>query len=145
MWYRIAVEYNSYGQLVRGNPKKVKFFAEEDDENIDVAQLPNVEDADDVVDEEIPIEEQPLVEVPTQVESEIETPKGVKNRKPIPITLPPGFKVPPVHEFCHCEIETFVSGRQVWKLGNGENHCQECVTNMQIFNAENERLYSRLN
>ncbi len=50
MWYRIAVEYNSYGQLVRGNPKKVKFFAEEDDENIDVAQLPNVEDADDVVD-----------------------------------------------------------------------------------------------
>ncbi len=159
MWYKLAqkynlqnqdVKYNLLGQLVKARPKgkkqNIKFFAEEEDEDtIDVNQDPNIDDlgADisQPIDEE-PIEE-PFIEVPTLVEPEIETPVGIDNREPIPIVLPPGFKIPPVHEFCHCEIQTLPSGQQIWKLGNGENHCQECVQNMRIFNIINEQTYNR--
>jgi len=103
--------------------------------------LPNVED-DQEIGEEVVTEEQPLIEVPTQVESEAQTPVGVENRKPVPIIFPPGFIVPPVHEFCHCEIQTLPSGQQIWKLGNGENHCRQCVEYMQIFNSLNEQAYN---
>lgn len=146
MWYRLSLKRNYFGQLTEGNPKskpglKTKLFAEEDEKDIDVSQLPDIQEPEI---EESPVPEQPLEEVPVLIESENETPVGVENRKPLPITLPPGFKVPPVHEFCHCNIETLVSGQQIWKLGNGENHCVECVNNMQIFNLENERVYNQV-
>jgi len=35
------------------------------------------------------------------------------------------------------------SGQQVWRLGNGENHCQECVNSRDAFNRANEAAYNR--
>ena len=96
MWYRLAQNWNYFGTLNRGRRKKTRLFAEDDDENIDISELPNVED-DQEIGEEVVTEEQPLIEVPTQVESEAQTPVGVENRKPVPIIFPPGFIVPPVH------------------------------------------------
>lgn len=148
MWYRLAIQRNYFNQLIRGNPKKTRLFTEEEDDDVDVSQLPNIQDEEVLSDETIPIEEapleeQPLVEVPTQIEPIVETPKGVKNKTPIPIVLPPNFKVPPVHEYCHCNIKTLPSGQQIWELGNGENHCSECVNLRQIFNSLNEVAYNQ--
>ena len=143
MWYRLAQNWNYFGTLNRGRRKKTRLFAEDDDENIETNELPNVEDNQEIG-EEVVTEEQPLIEVPTQVESDARTPVGVENRKPVPIIYPPGFIVPPVHEFCHCEIQTLPSGQQIWKLGNGENHCIQCVENMKIFNSLNEQAYNEI-
>ena len=148
MWYKLAIKRNRFNQLIRGNPKNTRLFAEDDDDNdVDVAQLPNIQEEDTLLDEipsveELPIQEQPLVEVPTQIEPVVETPIGVKNKTPVPIVYPPNFKVPPVHEFCHCTIKTLPSGQQIWELGNGENHCAECVNLRQIFNSLNEKAYN---
>lgn len=142
MWYREAVTYNLLGQLTKGNPKKkiVKPFADEpvDDE------IP--EDLDQQKPEELPEEQSEelpeFTPVPTNVTPKIDTPAGVSNREPLPVQLPTNFKFPPLHEFCHCEISTLPSGRQIWRLGNGERHCQECVTNRDIFNSANELAYN---
>ena len=144
MWYKSALKYNSFGQLVQGNPKtrqnKVKPFAEEDDlleEDIVNQELPTEEEP-----EQPEVQEEPqLTPVPVQVTPGTDTPVGVENRTPMPINLPANFIAPPVHEFCHCEIVTMPGGRQVWRLGNGQNHCQTCVENMRIFNAANQDAY----
>lgn len=144
MWYKTALKYNYFGQLIQGNPKnqfKVRNFAEEED----------LENEEDVVNQDLPLdvtEEEPVQQeepvftpVPVQITPQTDTPVGVENRAPKPINLPPNFKAPPIHEFCHCEIVTMPGGRQVWRLGNGENHCNECVENMRIFNAANQDAY----
>ena len=82
-----------------------------------------------------------LTPVPVQIDPVVNTPVGVENKTPLPISLPPGFIAPPVHEFCHCEIITLPGGRQVWRLGNGENHCEQCRASMQIFNQANQQSY----
>ena len=137
MWYRGAVTYNLLGQLTKGNPKKkiVKPFVDEplDDE------IP--QDLEQQQPEELPEDEPEYTPVPTNIPPVTDTPAGVVNREPVPVQLPANFKVPPLHEFCHCEISTLPSGRKVWRLGNGERHCLECVTNRDIFNAANELAY----
>ena len=140
MWYREAVTYNLLGQLTEGNPKKkiIKQFV--DDEIDDL----NIEDQQDEQTEE-PIQEEPeFTPVPTNIPPATDTPAGVANREPIKVQLPANFKVPPLHEFCHCEINTLPSGRQIWKLGNGEMHCSECVMNRDLFNRSNELAYRNI-
>ena len=141
MWYREAVTYNLLGQLTQGNPKKkiTKQFVDDDIDSLDI---------DDQLQEEEPeiqIDEQPeFTPVPTNVPPVTDTPAGVANREPIQVQLPANFKFPPLHEFCHCEISTLPSGRQIWKLGNGERHCPECVMNRDIFNSSNELAYRNI-
>jgi hypothetical protein len=139
MWYKTALQYNLFGTLNRGNKKtRTKFFADDEQEDAEINQQPNVEEPVT----EVPENDEPiLTPVPVQVDPVVSTPAGVENKTPIPINLPPGFIAPPVHEFCHCEINTMPGGRQVWRLGNGENHCQQCVANMQIFNQANQQAY----
>jgi hypothetical protein len=143
MWYKTALQYNLFGTLNRGNKKtRTRFFADDEEQNeqedAEINQLPNVQEPE----EEVPQNDEPtFTPVPVQVDPVVETPVGVENKTPLPINLPPGFIAPPVHEYCHCEIKTMPSGRQVWRLGNGENHCQQCVTNMQIFNQANQEAY----
>jgi hypothetical protein len=139
MWYKTALQYNLFGTLNRGNKKtRTRFFADDEQEDAETNQQPNVEEPVT----EVPENDEPiLTPVPVQVDPVVSTPAGVENKTPIPINLPPGFIAPPVHEFCHCEINTMPGGRQVWRLGNGENHCQQCVANMQIFNQANQQAY----
>ena len=139
MWYKTALQYNLFGTLNRGNKKtRTRFFADDEQEDAEINQQPNVEEPE----AEVPENEEPiLTPVAVQVDPVVSTPAGVENKTPIPINLPPGFIAPPVHEFCHCEINTMPGGRQVLRLGNGENHCQQCVANMQIFNQANQQAY----
>ena len=115
MWYKTALQYNLFGTLNRGNKKtRTRFFAEDEEQNeqedAEINQLPNVQEPE----EEVPQNDEPtFTPVPVQVDPVIGTPVGVENKTPLPINLPPGFIAPPVHEFCHCEIKTMPSGRQV--------------------------------
>jgi len=136
MWYREAVTYNLLGQLTKGNPKKkFKQFVEDEIDTEEAEELPLEQPQ-----EEIP-EEPQFTPVPTNIPPVTDTPAGVVNREPIKVQLPNNLKFPPLHEFCHCEINTLPSGRQIWKLGNGEMHCAECVMSRDIFNAANELAY----
>jgi len=145
MWYRYAVQYNAFGQIIQGNPKTKNFITRQfgDEEEADTVNEPLVVEEPQVNQEQPEIQEEPqFTPVPTNVPPAIDTPAGVKNRQPIQVQLPPNIKVPPLHEFCHCQIDTLPSGQQVWRLGNGENHCQECVNSRDIFNAANEKAYN---
>jgi hypothetical protein len=148
MWYRFAVEYNAFGQIIKGNPKTKNFFTRqfaEEDEDPDTALEPLGEDDPLVNIDQPELPEEPeFTPVPTNVPPSTDTPAGVNNREPIKAILPPNIKVPPLHEFCHCEIITMPSGQQVWRLGNGENHCAECVNSRNIFNAANENAYKNI-
>jgi hypothetical protein len=144
MWYKTALQYNLFGTLNKGNKKsRTRFFADDEDENAEVNQQPNLDEP--ILEEpnlEEPENQEPvLTPVPVQIDPVVNTPVGVENKTPLPINLPPGFIAPPVHEFCHCEIITLPGGRQVWRLGNGENHCEQCRANMQIFNQANQQAY----
>ena len=139
MWYKTALQYNLFGTLNKGNKKsRTRFFADDEDENAEVNQQPNL---DEPILEEPENQEPVLTPVPVQIDPVVNTPVGVENKTPLPISLPSGFIAPPVHEFCHCEIITLPGGRQVWRLGNGENHCEQCRANMQIFNQANQQSY----
>jgi len=146
MWYRFAVQYNAFGQIVKGNPKTKNFITRQfgDEEEAEATNEPLVAEEPQSIEEEPQVQEEPVfTPVPTNVPPAIETPAGVQNREPVKVQLPPNIKVPPLHEFCHCEITTLPSGQQVWRLGNGENHCQECVSSRDAFNLANERAYNR--
>jgi hypothetical protein len=144
MWYKTALQYNLFGTLNKGNKKsRTRYFADDEDENAEVNQQPNLDEPNlDEPNLEEPENQEPvLTPVPVQIDPVVNTPVGVENKTPLPINLPPGFIAPPVHEFCHCEIITLPGGRQVWRLGNGENHCEQCRANMQIFNQANQQAY----
>ena len=49
MWYKTALKYNYFGQLIQGNPKnqfKVRNFAEEED----------LENEEDIVNQDLPLD-----------------------------------------------------------------------------------------
>lgn len=62
---------------------------------------------------------------------------------PAPVPQPPQAPVwtgpvPPIHDRCHCSIETLPGGNRVWKT-NGEHACPLC---MQLRDAFNRLSYS---
>ena len=68
--------------------------------------------------------EEPLIpnEVPDPPElniPEIQEPPKLEPQKP-----QMKFPLPPLHENCHCYIETKPGGRQIWQFG--DNCCEKC-------------------
>lgn len=133
MWYRKAKKYNIFG-LPISNERSVSLFAEDEEE-------------EDIV-EEKPFEE-PEIEDPTP-EDEF-TPEDLQE-KVEQITVDPtvGIKLPPLHNNCHCVIETLPilsipgvrDGRRVWR--RSENCCPVCERSAIAFNeAEIQRLRNK--
>ena len=132
MWYRLAIKYNLFGLPISGD-RPVSLFAG-DDEDIEV--------------EEAPLQE-PEVEDPTP--EDIFTPEDLE-QKVEQITIDPtaGIKLPPLHNNCHCVIETLPilsapniqDGRRIWR--RSENCCAVCERSAIAFNiAEVERLRNK--
>jgi len=132
MWYRLAIKYNLFGLPISGD-RPVSLFAG-DDEDIEV--------------EETPLQE-PEVEDPTP--EDIFTPEDLE-QKVEQITIDPtaGIKLPPLHNNCHCVIETLPilsapniqDGRRIWR--RSENCCPVCERSAIAFNiAEVERLRNK--
>ena len=132
MWYRLAIKYNLYGLPISGD-RPVSLFAGEDE---------------DVEVEEAPFEE-PEIEDPTPEDQF--TPEDLE-QKVEQITIDPtaGIKLPPLHNNCHCVIETLPiltspgiqDGRRVWR--RSENCCPVCERSAIAFNiAEIERLRNK--
>ncbi len=44
-----------------------------------------------------------------------------------------------LHQNCHCEIKTFLGGRQVWRTGN--DPCEECQKARDAFNTSQEQIF----
>lgn len=133
MWYRKAKKYNIFG-LPISNERSVSLFGEDEEE-------------EDIV-EEKPFEE-PEIEDPTP-EDEF-TPEDLQE-KVEQITVDPtvGIKLPPLHNNCHCVIETLPilsipgvrDGRRVWR--RSENCCPVCERSSIAFNeAEIQRLRNK--
>lgn len=133
MWYKVAQKYNMFGLPLTSKPK-VKQFAEEVDEN-----------GDDIENIELPIEENPIEDITP--EDEI-TPEDVDaNVAKIDNDPTAMMKLPPLHDNCHCYIETMPilsetnvnDGRRIWQ--KAENCCPVCEMSARAFNqAEVQRL-----
>lgn len=133
MWYKVAQKYNMFGLPLTSKPK-VKQFAEEVDEN-----------GDDIENIELPIEENPIEDITP--EDEI-TPEDVDaNVAKIDNDPTAMIKLPPLHDNCHCYIETMPilsetnvnDGRRIWQ--KAENCCPVCEISARAFNqAEVQRL-----
>lgn len=133
MWYKVAQKYNMFGLPLTSKPK-VKQFAEEVDEN-----------GDDIENIELPIEENPIEDITP--EDEI-TPEDVDaNVAKIDNDPTAMMKLPPLHDNCHCYIETMPilsetnvnDGRRIWQ--KAENCCPVCEISARAFNqAEVQRL-----
>lgn len=133
MWYKVAQKYNMFGLPLTSKPK-VKQFAEEVDEN-----------GDDIENIELPIEENPIEDITP--EDEI-TPEDVDaNVAKIDNDPTAMIKLPPLHDNCHCYIETMPilsetnvnDGRRIWQ--KAENCCPVCEISARSFNqAEVQRL-----
>lgn len=135
MWYRFAIKYNRFGLPISGDLPVIKEFAGETD--IDNDEIENVE-PEEVIEE--PIED------PTP-DNEI-TPEDVETNVEIIDTDPTAMmKLPPLHNNCHCYIETMPilsqlnvqDGRRIWQ--KAENCCPACLQSSIAFNkAEIQRL-----
>lgn len=133
MWYKVAQKYNMFGLPLTSKPK-VKQFAEEVDEN-----------GDDIENIKLPIEENPIEDIIP--EDEI-TPEDVDaNVAKIDNDPTAMMKLPPLHDNCHCYIETMPilsetnvnDGRRIWQ--KAENCCPVCEISARAFNqAEVQRL-----
>lgn len=133
MWYKVAQKYNMFGLPLTSKPK-VKQFAEEVDEN-----------GDDIENIELPIEENPIEDITP--EDEITAEDVDANVAKIDNDPTAMMKLPPLHDNCHCYIETMPilsetnvnDGRRIWQ--KAENCCPVCEMSARAFNqAEVQRL-----
>lgn len=139
MWYRIAQQkFNLFGLPISGNFKPVKEFADSEELDSDEDEVENVENLPK--EEEITINDNtPENEItPDDIEANIEK----MDQDP---TI--NMKLPPLHDNCHCYIETLPilsqtninDGRRVWK--RSEQCCPVCEQSAVAFNqAEITRL-----
>ena len=152
MWYRQAKKFNIFGLPIRGD-KKFKYFADEDEEEQMVEETPFEEPEIEITK---PEEEDEIVN-PVEVEIEDETPQDEftpedlqKNIVKIDSDPTVMMQLPPLHDNCHCRIETMPilsvpgvkDGRRVWK--RSENCCPKCEASANEFNrAEIVRLTNK--
>lgn len=136
MWYKFAKKYNQFGLPISGDTFVKQFAGEENiptDEN-DVEIIKTVESEEEIVDDPTP-------------QNEI-TPEDVETNIQILESDPTAnIKLPPLHNNCHCYIETLPiltqlnvnDGRRVWQ--KAENCCPICEQSAKTFNqAEITRL-----
>ena len=132
MWYREAIKFNVFGLPISSDPK-VRLYAEDDEEQI--------------------VEEKPLedVEIEDPTPDTEFTPEDLQDNVQKMEQDPTfGIKLPPLHNNCHCVIETLPilsipgarDGRRVWN--RSENCCPVCEKSAIAFNtAEIQRLRNK--
>jgi hypothetical protein len=145
MWYKLAIKYNMFGLPISGD-KKFKFFADEDEEEMEVQETP----LEEPIQQEEP--ENPLditIEDPSN-DGEF-TPEDLnQNVEKIENDPTALIQLPPLHDRCHCVIETLPilsmpgirDGKRVWR--KSENCCPKCYeTSLKFNDAEIQRLLSK--
>jgi len=98
-----------------------------------------------------PVEQSPIIEPQApveppmrQIEPIVDKPDDGKPDIPNQIELTPEEQniialQPPLHDRCHCSIETLPGGRQIWKTHGGS--CVDCQNLSQQFNSIQSKLY----
>ena len=62
-----------------------------------------------------------------------EIPQPEQPQQPQPLKPLPTQSVPPLHDNCHCKIETMPGGRQIWQFS--EKCCNLCKQQAHKFNS----------
>jgi hypothetical protein len=152
MWYKFAKKYNMFGLPISGD-RKFNLFADEDIDETQTEETPL----------ELPEERDGQLGdksgSPNPLEISIEDPSGDDNFTPDdleqniqkiendPTAL---IQLPPLHDRCHCVIETLPilsapgvkDGKRVWK--KSDNCCPKCHETAIRFNeAEVQRLLNK--
>ena len=148
MWYREAKKFNMFGLPISGD-LKFNLFADEDVDETQTEETP-LELPEEEVEETIP--ENPLdisVEDPTN-DGEF-TPEDLQdNMQKIENDPTAMIQLPPLHDRCHCVIETLPilsapgikDGKRVWK--KSDNCCSKCYeTSLKFNEAEVQRLLNK--
>ena len=144
MWYREAKKYNMFGFPISGD-KKFKLFADEDEEaQTEETPLELPEEETEEAPPENPLEI--TIEDPTN-DGEF-TPEDLEQNIQKIDQDPTAFiQLPPLHDRCHCVIETLPilsmpgvrDGKRVWQ--KSDNCCPKCHETALRFNeAEIQRL-----
>ena len=152
MWYRQAKKFNIFGLPISGD-KKFKYFAEEELDEQAVEETPF--EQPDLQDE--PAEDLEEIVNPVEIEVEDQTPENdftpedlEENVEKIENDPTAMIQLPPLHDRCHCRIETFPilsipgvrDGKRVWQ--KSENCCPKCYETAVKFNeAEVQRLLNK--
>jgi hypothetical protein len=157
MWYRLAKKYNMFGLPIYGD-RKYNLFADEDVDETETAETPLELPADDL-NEDINDQLEDESDTPNLDDITIDDPSGdnnftledlqdnVQKIENDPTAL---IQLPPLHDRCHCVIETLPilsipgikDGKRVWQ--KSENCCPKCNETAIKFNeAEVLRLLSK--
>ena len=157
MWYKFAKKYNMFGLPISGD-RKFNLFADEDVDESQTQETPlelPEEELPEERDEQLGDESGP----PNPLEISVEDPSGDNNFTPEdlqqnvekiendPTAL---IQLPPLHDRCHCVIETLPilsipgikDGKRVWQ--KSDNCCPKCHETALRFNeAEVQRLLNK--
>lgn len=146
MWYREAKKFNMFGLPISGD-KKFKLFAEEDEDESTAEETPLEISSQQPED----IENLSEPEIEDETPEDVFTPEDLQNNiqkiESDPTAL---IQLPPLHDRCHCYIETrpilsipgIQDGKRVWL--KSENCCSKCEQTAQQFNAaEVQRLLNK--
>lgn len=152
MWYRLAKKYNMFGLPISGD-LKFSLFADEDLDETEAAETPL--ELPEERDEQMGSESGS----PNPLEITVDDPSGDDNFTPEdlqnnvqkiendPTVL---IQLPPLHDRCHCVIETLPilsmpgvkDGKRVWQ--KSDNCCPKCHETALGFNeAEVQRLLNK--
>jgi len=157
MWYRLAKKYNMFGLPISGD-KKFSLFTDDDIDESQAAETPL-----ELPEEELPEERDEQMGdqsgPPNSLEIKVDDPSGDDNFTPEdlqdnvqkiendPTAL---IQLPPLHDRCHCVIETLPilstpgvkDGKRVWQ--KSDNCCPKCYETALGFNkAEVQRLLNK--
>lgn len=157
MWYKFAKKYNMFGLPISGD-LKFNLFADEDLDESTATETPlEIPDTDlpEERDDQLEDQEGP----PNPLEITIDDPSGddnfssedlqdnIQKIESDPTAL---IQLPPLHNRCHCVIETFPilsvpgvkDGKRVWQ--KSDNCCEKCRETAIKFNeAEIQRLLNK--
>lgn len=157
MWYREAKKFNMFGLPISGD-RKFSLFADEDDDDLQAEETPlelPEEELPEERDEQLGDESGP----PNPLEISVEDPSGDEiftpddlNKNVDKIDNDPTalIQLPPLHDRCHCVIETLPilsnpgvrDGKRVWQ--KSDNCCPKCHETALRFNeAEVQRLLNK--
>lgn len=157
MWYREAKKYNMFGLPIYGD-LKFNLFADEDADETQTEETP-LEIPENLLPEEQDEQLGDKEGAPNPLEITIDDPSGDDNFTPedlqenietIEIDPTALIQLPPLHNRCHCIIETMPilsvpgikDGKRVWQ--KSENCCPKCNETAIRFNeAEVQRLLNK--
>ena len=83
---------------------------------------------------------QPMPQPMPAPQAPVESPDlNENNDNPVVMPQPEGLIYPPVHDRCHCRIQTLPGGRSIWEASN--NACADCLRARDEFNAAQHAVF----